>query len=369
MAEDYYDILGVSKDASQEKIKKSYRRLAHKHHPDKGGDEEKFKKINQAYNVLSDEKKRSQYDRFGKAGASAGASGFDFGGEQGYQGQGFNFDFGSGGFDNMGDVFEQIFSNFGGQRRSRTKTRKKTNKGNDIKVDVEVKLEDILTQTKKEINLSKMVDCPKCNGTGAENTKDIKTCPKCNGSGKIQQERRTIFGAFAQERACPKCNGQGKIIKNTCNKCNGEGRIQKQETIEVTIPAGVENGQLLKLSGKGEAAYREGEPGNLYIRIHVKNNTSFRREGKSLYLTKKIPYSLATLGGKTKFKTIIGKTISLKIPSGIKSGKILKVKRKGVPHLSGRSRGDLFVKIKVDIPDDLNKKQKEALKKLKKVGL
>ena len=369
MAEDYYDILGVSRDASQDEIKKAYRKLAHKHHPDKGGDEERFKKINEAYNVLSDEKKRSQYDRFGKAGASAGASGFDFGG-QNYQGQGFSFDFGSGGgFDDMGDVFEQIFSNFGGQSRTRTRTRKKTNKDNDIKIDLEVNLKEILNQTKKEVNLTRMVDCLECNGTGAESPEDVKTCPECDGTGRIQKERRTIFGAFAQERPCSKCNGQGKVIENSCSKCDGEGRVQKEETIELTIPAGVEDRQLLKLSGKGEAAYREGTPGNLYVRIHVKNNTNFKRDGKSLRITKKIPYSLAALGGEIDIKTIDEKNISLKIPSGIESGKVLKVKGKGVPHLSGRSRGDLFVKVKVDIPDNLNKKQKEILKEMKKAGL
>lgn len=366
MAEDYYDILGVSRGASQEEIKKAYRKLAHKHHPDKGGEEEKFKKINEAYNVLSDEKKRSQYDQFGKAGAAGGASGFNF--NAGQNQQGFGFDFGANsGFDDIGDVFDQIFSNFGGQSSGRQ--RKKRNRGQDIKVDLEVELKDILSQTKKEVSLSKMVDCSSCNGTGAKKQEDIKVCPECNGKGRTQKERRTIFGSFAQEKICSKCKGTGKVIKNPCPECNGEGRTQKEEKIELTIPAGVENGQLLKLSGKGEAAYREGTPGNLYVKIFVNNNTEFKREGKDLYLTKKIPFSLAALGGEIEIKTIEDKIISLKVPAGTKSGKVFKIKGKGVPHLSGRSRGDLYVEVKVEIPNNLNQKQKKVVKNLKKTGL
>lgn len=359
---DYYDILGVSKDASKEDIKKAFYNLAHKHHPDKGGDAEKFKEISQAYQVLSDDKKRAQYDRHGQAFEGAGAGGGPgTGTSQQDFGQGFGFDFG--GFDasSFEDIFEDFFGGGFGSKRRREK-------GEDIVVDVEIDLQEAFSGGSKEINIKKWNSCDKCSGTGAEKGTKIMTCPSCGGTGKVSEVHRTFLGSFTKASTCPQCKGRGKVPKEKCKKCEGEGRVQESETISFSIPAGVREGEVLKLSEKGNAGFRGEEAGDLYVKIHVKSHSYFRRRGSDIYYDKKISFSQATLGDKIEVPTLEGK-VDLKVPAGVQTGKLLKLKNKGMPHLQGRGRGDMYVKVIVGVPKKLSKEQKQLIEKLKEKGL
>ncbi len=353
MSKDYYKVLGVTKESSQDEIKNAYYNLAHKHHPDKNGDPEKFKEINEAYKILSDKDKKAQYDRFGYVndGQSAG---------HGYNAGGFDFNFSDAG--DLGDIFSQFFGGQAGfgQRKE---------KGGDIKVDLVMDLKDTLSSSKKKIKVNKYIKCNRCNGNGAEPGTDIDKCPACNGRGKVQTMHRTPFGTFTQLNTCPECRGEGYKPKTPCNVCNGEGIIKGEEDIDVLIPAGVDSGQIFSLSQRGNVGRRNTEAGDLYIRVIVNENKDYKREGDDLYFTQNIPFSTAILGGKTKFMFLDNKNIELKIPKNTQSGEVFKNSKKGIPHFSKRGVGDLYVKIMVQTPEKINKEQKKLIEELQKQGL
>jgi len=360
---DYYKILGVSKNASPEEIKKAYYKLAHKYHPDKGGDEKKFKEINEAYQVLSNKEKRSQYDRFGRVfdGGFSGGEGARSGFQWNWgQGQDMNFDFG---FEDLGEMMEEIFG-FGAPRKKRDLRR-----GRDIEIDLEISLADTLKGKEKTIVLKKFVQCPRCGGSGAEPGSKIVECFSCRGTGQVQQIKKTIFGTFTQYVTCPECKGEGYKPEKPCNVCHGEGRIKTEEKINVFIPSGVDTNQIIKIEGKGDAGKRGGKPGDLYIRILVRSHPVFERKGDDLYTSIPISFSQAALGGEVEVETLEGKKFLLKIPQGTDSGKVLRISGKGIPHFSGFGKGNLYIELIVKTPKRLNKKQKELLKKLKEEGL
>ncbi|MDP2820643.1 MAG: molecular chaperone DnaJ [bacterium] len=366
---DYYKILGISKTASVEEIKKAYRKLAHEYHPDKGGDEAKFKEISEAYQVLSDKEKRTQYDQFGRVfegnmPGGAGQGGFGFEGMnfgdfwQNFEGQaGMNFDF--------GDIFEDFF----GFSRPGQKAKKSKKKGNDISVDLEMNLEDILKDQKKKIKIKKWVGCSRCQGSGAEPGSKVKECFTCRGTGTVQEIRKIFLGNIVRQVVCPQCKGEGTIPEKFCNVCGGEGRTKQEETIEIFIPKGVDANQVVKISGKGDSGRRGGQNGDLYIRILVKPHKIFKRKGDNVYLRVLIPLTTAVLGGEIAVPTPEGGEIVLKIPSGTESGKILRISKKGIPHFSGYGVGDMFIELEINVPKNLTKKQKELLEKLKEEGV
>ncbi len=359
MSEDYYKILGVSKDADQEEIKKAFRKLAHKHHPDKGGDEEEFKKINEAYRVLSDEKKRKQYDRFGKAGA--GKSGFD--GFQGNYGGGF----GSAGFDfnDFGDIFGDVFGGF-------SRSQKRSEKGADIKIDLQISLREAFSGVIKKKDLNKYVVCEDCKGSGGKNGK-MKKCSDCEGTGKIKEERRTFFGNFAQVSICSTCHGRGEVPKDECPKCGGEGRRKEIKTVKIKIPSGIRTGQSIRISEAGHAGKMGSPAGDLLVSIRVKEDDRFRREGSDLHHDAAITFSQAVLGGKVEVPVFEDdgkiKNVKLNVPKGSSSGKTIRLSGKGMPKLQGYGRGDAFIHLNIEIPKKTTKKQKSLLKELKKEGL
>lgn len=363
MANDYYNILGVSKDASDDEIKKAYRKLAHKYHPDKqGGDEKKFKEINEAYQVLSDKSKRQQYDQFGQTfqGGQGGFGGFDFSGFSASGGPtgGWEFDFGGGGFE---DIFADIFG--GGTRRSRRKAR-----GADIQVDIEIDFAEMVKGADKEINLYKSVVCDRCGGGGAEPGGKLKTCPTCGGAGRIRKTARSFFGSFEQVVECPECHGEGSVPDKKCTKCGGDGRVKEQKKNKINIPAGIQDGQAVALQGQGEAGGQGAQAGDLYVTVHVRPHAKFTRQGNDILSTEYIPFSMAVLGGKTEIDTVAGK-LTLKIPSGTQSGETFRIKGEGVPELNGRGRGHQIVKIVVETPKNLSREQKELLEKLKEQNI
>jgi len=371
MAEDYYKILGVSKGATDDEIKKAYRKMAHKYHPDKkGGDEAKFKEINQAYQVLSDKAKRQQYDQFGQTfeGGRPGAGQGGFGG-QGFGGFDFSgFDFGgqqSGGFEFGGEGFDDIFSSIfggsgrGGRRRAR---------GADIQVDVEISFEEMVRGTEKEIKLYKRATCDRCHGKGGEPGAGEKTCPTCKGAGRVETVRRSIFGSFSQVTECPECHGEGKIYDRKCSKCGGDGRVKEEQKIKIEIPAGIADGQTMTMQGYGEAGEKGAPAGDLYINVHVLPHKKLKRKGNDILSTEYAPFSVTTLGGKIEIETISGPLI-LKIPAGTQSGEIFRVKGEGVPELRGRGVGNHLVTVVVKVPKSLSREQKNILEKLKDQGI
>lgn len=367
MAEDYYKILGVSKTATDDEIKKAYRKLAHKHHPDKsGGDEAKFKEINQAYQVLSDKSKRQQYDQFGQT-FEGGRSGAGQGGGQGFGGFDFSgFDFGgqSGGFEFGGEGFDDIFSNiFGGTSRGRGRGR-----GADVQVDVEITFEEVVKGVEKEINLYKRVVCGRCDGSGGEPATNKKTCPTCKGAGRVETVRRSIFGSFSQVTECPECHGEGKVYDKRCSKCGGDGRVKEERKVTIKIPAGIADGQTMSMEGHGEAGGRGASTGDLYINVHVRPHKKFKRQGNDILSMEFVPFSVATLGGKIEIETISGSLI-LKIPTGTQSGEIFRVKGEGVPELHGRGVGNHLVTVVVKVPKSLSREQKRLLEELKDQGI
>jgi len=388
---DYYKILGISRNASPEEIKKAYYKLAHKYHPDKGGDEKKFKEINEAYQILSNKEKRNQYDRCGRVfeGVPDGAEpGFDF--TWSWARPGFDFDFGA--FDDLGEMFEEIFG-FGA---APTRRKRDLRKGHDIRIALEVSLEGILKNQEKEISLLKLITCSRCQGTGAEPGTKIKECFSCRGTGQVQEIKRTFFGSFTRYTICPECKGEGKRPEKPCNVCRGEGRIEGEEKIKIFIPAGVDTGQIIKVEGKGDAGRKGGKTGDLYVKILVKTHPVFQRKGDDLYVSIPISFSQAALGDEIEVETLDynqpspakvsegnlggqatlprqtrapGRKIFLKIPAGTESGKILRISDKGIPHFSGYGRGNLYVELIVKTPKKLTKKQKELLEKLKEEGI
>ena len=374
MSKDYYNILGVSKEASDVEIKKAYRRLAHQCHPDKkGGDEAKFKEINEAYQVLSDKQKRAQYDQFGSAfdqaggGAGQGFGGFDFSGFSdafsGGQG-GVKFEFGGG-----GGGFEDIFSSAFGGRRG---TKERRQKGEDVSADVEISLEDASMGIEREIEMYVSSACSKCDGSGAEPGSKINICKTCNGTGQVRKERRTILGTFAQVEICDDCRGEGMKPEKSCKQCGGDGKVKMNKTIKVKIPAGIADGQTIRLSGQGEAGFRpslgKSVSGDLYITVHISRHALFERREDDIYYRLEVNFSQAALGDNIKIPTLNGK-VKLKIPSGIQSGKIIKLKGKGVSHLRGWGKGDMFVVVQIKTPEKLSRKQKQLLDEIRKEGL
>ncbi len=349
----YYKILGVSKSASQDEIKRAFHKLAHQHHPNKGGDEKKFKEINEAYQVLSNKEKRKQYDQFGSTeGPNPN-----------------NWAWGSSGMPNMEfdlEDLEGIFSDFFGREQS---SKKNIKKGKNIQIDIELSLEDIVKDINKKISLNKYVVCSRCQGKGAEPGAKLNECVSCRGTGEVQEIKRTFLGSFTKWSVCPECGGAGQKPEKACNVCRGEGRIREKEEIEIHIPAGVDSRQIIKIHGKGEAGKKGGEPGDLYIRILIKKHPKFERRGDDLILSVPITFSQAVLGDKITLNDIEGNKFSEKISPGTKSGDIIKSKSRGIPHFSGFGRGDLYIQLILDTPKKLSKKQKELLKKLKEEGL
>lgn len=360
MANDYYKILGVDKSASDDEIKKAYRRLAHKYHPDKsGGDEAKFKEINEAYQVLSDKAKRSQYDQFGQTfnqsggGGGQGFGGFDFSGFGGFGDQQGGFEFGGGDFS---DIFSDIFG--GGRSGGRQKS------GQDIQIDAEISFEEMVKGAQREFKLYKKTTCDRCRGTGGQPGSKEETCQTCKGSGKIQRTVRSILGTFSQASICPTCHGKGKTYSQKCSKCGGDGRVRQEENVRVEIPAGISNGQTISVQGRGEAGELGAPAGDLYVNVHVRPHEKFKREGQNILSTEKISFAQAALGDKIEVETIEG-NVKMKVPSGTQSGELFRIRDKGVPILGRRGRGDHLVKIIVEIPKKLSREQKKIIEQLK----
>ena len=354
---DYYEVLGVNKSADATELKKAYRKLAMKYHPDKNpGDkeaEEKFKEINEAYEVLSDETKRRNYDQFGHEGVN----GQGFGGAGGFGGQGF------GGFDDIfGDIFGDMFGGgFGGGRQRR----RGPERGADIRQRVTISFEEAAFGKKVQVKINRSEECNECHGSGAKAGTSKKTCPTCNGSGQVQSVQRTPFGNIASTRTCSTCNGEGEVIESPCTKCHGKGSIRKTKTIEVDIPAGIDEGQMIKLSGQGELGTRGGPRGDLYIEVNVKPHQLFTREGYDVYLEMPITFAQATLGDKIQVPTLDGK-VEYEISEGTQTGTVFRLKGKGIPKLRSNARGDQYVKVTVEIPKKLNDKQKELVRQFAK---
>ncbi len=347
---DYYKILGVDKKASKEEIKKAFRKLAHKHHPDKGGDEAKFKEASEAFQVLSDDAKRAQYDQFGEAGMGGGSGfgGFDFSGFQNAGNGGFEFD--------LGDLFGDFF---GGQGRG-------PRRGRDISVDIQITFSEAVFGTERKILLHKQGLCDVCGGTGAERGSSMKDCSTCQGKGKIHEVKRSILGSFSTVKTCETCHGSGKVPEKKCANCSGLGVLKKNEEISLKIPAGIENGEMVRMSGQGEAI-ASGVPGDLYIKVHVERDKNWQRDGWNLQTEIKIKLSEALLGGERSLSTLEG-DIKLKIPAGTNNGDWLRLKGKGVPERGGR-RGDLLVKVKVQLPASLSRKAKKLIEELADEGI
>jgi molecular chaperone DnaJ len=367
MAKDYYKTLGVEKKASKEELKKAFHKLAHKHHPDKqGGDEAKFKEINEAYQILSDDNKRAQYDQFGEAGmgggfgggqGGAGFGGFDFSGFQNAGNGGFEFD--------LGDIFGEMFA--GGGERSRTR------RGRDISVDIQISFKEAVFGTERNILINKVSQCDTCRGSGAENGSQMKKCPTCGGKGKVNETRRSIFGVFQSSRECSDCLGRGEVPEKKCHTCNGVGVLNKQENIKVSVPSGLDNGEMIRMTGQGEAVPggQNGLPaqaGDLYVKIHVEQNSSYKRLGQDLATDLKVKLTDAILGAEYTLETLDG-PLTLKIPAGLAYGEILRVKGKGVPSRGSSRRGDLLVRVVFSTPAKLSKKARQNIEDLREEGI
>ena len=361
MSKDYYSILGVEKGASKDDIKKAFRKLAHKYHPDKvGGDEQKFKEIGEAYSVLSDDKRRAEYDTYGRTfgGGGGGAQGGPYGGPGGFDFSNFAQGFGGGQgveFD-VGDIFGDFFG--GGARRTR--------RGRDISIDIELSFKESVFGVERTVLLTKVGTCEACEGSGAKKGTKLATCGTCNGAGKVHETKQTIFGAFSTTRTCNVCNGTGKVPEEKCTTCHGQGVLRKEEEVKIAVPAGIDDGEMVRLTGGGEAI-PGGTPGDLYVKIHVKKDAKFRKEGHDLVMPLSIKLTDALLGATYKIETLDGE-LSLKVPAGVTHGERLRVKGKGIPQRYG-SRGDLYITIDIQVPSKLSRKAKEAAEVLRNEGV
>ncbi len=346
---DYYEVLGVSKTATDDEIKKAFRQLAKKYHPDMHpGDadcEAKFKEVNEAYEVLSDKEKRANYDRFGHDGPQGFGAGTYSGGF-------------SGDFSGFGDIFDTFFGG-GGARSARNSNGPV--RGNDLQVDVRISFEEAAFGTQKEIEVLREEECDVCHGSGSKEGTQPETCPICHGTGQVRSQQNTIFGSFASTRPCDRCHGTGKIIKEPCTRCNGKGRIRRKKRINVKIPAGIDNGQAITLRGEGEQGRRGGGNGDLYVRINVSNSDKFVRRGNDLFSGMNIDYSTAVLGGEVQVSTLEG-TASLKIPEGTQPGTRFRLKNQGIVSVNGIGKGDLYVTVNITVPKRLTNKQKDLLR-------
>lgn len=345
---DYYKTLGIEKTASQDEIKKAFRKLAHKYHPDKGGDETKFKEVSEAYQVLSDEKKRAAYDR---GGSDFSSQGFDTSGFGGFKAQGF-------GDIDLNDIFGDLFG--GGRRRAEVR------RGRDISVDMELAFEQAVFGVERTVSLTKTSPCPTCHGSGAKTGTSLKTCTTCKGQGQTSETRQSMFGTFTQARECALCAGSGKIPEERCETCKGHGVVRRAGDVTIRIPAGIEHGEMVRLTGAGEAI-QNGTSGDLYVKIRVAPHKVFRREGQNLTMKLLIKLSDALLGGEYPIETLDGK-LSVKIPRGVSSGEILRVRGKGVP-VDEKHRGDLFITIIVKIPAKLSRKAEKLVAELRDEGV
>jgi len=361
MPKDYYDILGVSKSAGADEIKTAFRKKAHEHHPDKGGNAEKFKELNEAYQVLGNAEKRQRYDQFGHAAFNSGAGGAGGWGGQGFSGfqngQGMNFDFGDLGdmFGGFGDIF-----GFGNGSHSEGKRQKR---GRDMEMMLNLDFLEAAFGLEKEISFSKNTTCDRCSGNGAESGAKIETCPTCKGTGRVSRIQRTILGNIQTQAACSHCGGEGKIYSQKCTKCSGTGIYRKSIDLKVRIPAGINDGESIRLSGQGEAGQKGAPAGDLYLRIKLRTHRKFVRENYDIKTEEHISVKQAILGDKIDVETIHG-PLKLKIPEGTQSGTVFKLKEKGIIKLHNRGLGDHYVKILVNIPKGLDKGQKQVLEKL-----
>lgn len=357
MAEDYYKILGIEKGANADEIKKAYRKQAMKYHPDQNkGDsaaEEKFKEVNHAYDVLKDEQKRAAYDRYGAAafdgsmgpGAGSGGAGFGGGG------------FGAGSFS---DIFEDMFGDFMGGQRGGGRGNGGATRGSDMQYTMEISLDDAFKGKEAKIKIPVNDTCDLCKGSGAESGSSAQTCSTCDGIGRVRQQQ----GFFTIERGCPTCGGAGTFIKSPCKKCAGSGRTRTDKTLKVKIPAGVETGRRIRLTGEGEAGVRGGPRGDLYVLLSVKPHKLFQRDGANLYCRVPITVTRAALGGEVQVPTIEGTRATVKVPAGTQTGQQFRLKSKGMSILRSESRGDMYIEIFVETPVNLNKKQQDLLRDL-----
>lgn len=363
MSKDYYNTLGVNKGASKDEIKKAFYKLAQKHHPDKkGGNEAKFKEANEAYQILSDDEKRARYDQFGTGYENinqgggyqqGGFGGFDFSGFQ--NGENTDFDFG-----NLNDIFSDFFA--GGMGGGRTQARR----GRDISTEIQISFKDAIFGISRKILITKTSNCSTCGGKGAKPGSKMEICKKCNGQGSIREAKRTILGTISSTKLCEVCIGSGEVPKELCEKCNGRGVLRQEEEISLEIPAGIRDGEMIRMSGMGEAISK-GTPGDLYIKINVASHPVFKREGHDLVMNLNIKLSDALLGTEYPIETLDG-NINVKIPEGVTMNEILRVKGKGVPNPKTK-RGDLLIKLHIKLPNKLSRKERELVEQLKKEGI
>ncbi len=351
---DYYEVLGVQKNASKDQIKDSYRKLAMQYHPDRNKDagaEEKFKEISEAYAVLSDAQKRQQYDMLGHAGFDQRYTSEDI-----FRGADFDSIFRDLGF-GFGDLFRTFFG--GGFRGEQI------NRGQDLVYDLELTLEEAAKGTEKEIEIPRTERCDVCGGSGAAPGTSAKTCPRCGGSGKVQNMRKSSFAMYVQVTACPTCRGKGKLIEMPCSNCHGSGLVRKRRKISVKIPMGIDEGYQLRLRGEGEMAHNGGEPGDLYVLVHVKPNSSFMRDGDDLWHVAVISFPQAALGAEISVPTLEEPTV-VKIPAGTQAGEVIRLRGKGMPRFRSYGKGDLLVRVGVAVPEKLTGRQRELLEELAK---
>jgi len=348
---DYYEILSVSKNATDADLKASYRKLAIKFHPDKNPDdpnaEEKFKEAAEAYSVLSDPQKRASYDRFGHAGVGAGAGG-----------AGFNP-----GFSNIEDIFDMFgFGDIFGAQGGGGSRRATVQRGADLRYDLEITLEEAFAGKEEKLRIPRLEKCDVCDGRGAEKGTSIETCSTCKGSGQTRYQQ----GFFSVMRTCPNCSGKGQVIKNPCKNCRGAGRVEKEKTLEVKIPAGMETGSRLRITGEGEAGAQGGQAGDLFVVIHVAEHEMFERQGANLYVAAPLSFAQAALGAEIEVKTLDGEE-KLKIPAGTQTGAVFRLKNQGMPAIGGRGKGDLFVAVTLITPKTLTKEQRKLLEQLAEI--
>ena len=356
--QDYYELLGVSKSADADDIKKAYRKLAMKYHPDRNPDdkaaEQKFKDVNEAYEVLKDEEKRAAFDRFGHAAFEQGGPGGPGGFGGGFEGVG-----GGGGF---ADIFEEMFGGGGGGRGRGGQ--EQTGRGSDMRYNLDITLEEAFHGKNTEIRVPGSAQCDDCNGSGAAKGSSPVSCSTCGGHGRVRSQQ----GFFTVERICPSCHGQGKVIKDPCRTCSGSGRVHKEKTLNVNIPAGVETGTRIRLSGEGEAGLRGAPAGDLYIFLDVRSHRIFQRDNANIHVRVPVPMTTAALGGSVEVPTVDGSRARINIPAGTQSGQQFRLRAKGMSMLRTNSRGDMFVELSVETPMNLTKKQKALMDEFRKEG-
>jgi len=346
--QDYYEVLGVPRNANDGEIKKAFRRLALQYHPDRNNDpgaEEKFKEINEAYQVLSDPEKRSSYDRYGRVATEGGFPDFGFGG--------------------LGDIFESFFEGFGGTPFGKTAQRA-PQKGNSLQSQLALSFEEAVFGCEKEIEIQHVEFCSLCHGIGSQPGTNPESCSECHGTGQVRKVQQSIFGRFTHVTTCSRCRGNGSIISNPCSQCHGRGRVKVKRKLMVDIPAGVDDGHQMRLDGEGDAGLYGGAPGDIYVIFSVKPHRLFRRNGSDIFYEVPINFAQAALGDELDVPSLDGK-LSLKVPSGTQSGKVFRLKGEGIPYVNGRGRGDLLVKVEIMTPQHLDGKQRRLFEELAKI--